>query len=199
MVGEASPPQGVNMTEEAPDLIGQESSTGTAIDPSKNVLDLVKAAIKRLDDLNESGTRRLDQRIDNESDKSTAMRAQRDFYETRIEVIKGDFTRQIASILERQQDKSAILLAQTVDKVTERLAAVEKNQYTTAGQAIVRDPAVSDAITQMSATIQKLTTSNENTVGRREGLSAAGAILLGFGGLVGTVVIVAGFILARTN
>jgi hypothetical protein len=179
---------------------------GPVIDPTKNVLDLVEAAIKRIDDLFAAGVKRLDERIDAmvgrlgaESDKSNALRAQREYYEGRIDVVRSDFQKQIAANLERQTDKSAAVLSDAVNKANERLAAVEKNQYTVAGQAIVRDPATAEALANISAALGALSVKGNLSEGRSQGLSTAGALILGFCSVLAVAIVVAGFIIARVN
>lgn len=167
---------------------------GPVVDPTKNVLDLVEAAVKRLDDLFAASTKRLDERIDAlvgridaEADKSTALRAQREYYEARIE-----------GLLERQTDKAAGVLADNVRAALERLAVVEKNQYQTGGQASVRDPAISNEIAKMTATLEVLSKAGNQSTGKSEGMSQIGAIVLGVCTVIVAATVVAGFIIART-
>jgi hypothetical protein len=171
-----------------------DRGVGPVVDPTKNVLDLVEAAVKRLDNLFEAGVKRLDERIDAlvgrieaEANKSTALRAQREFYEARIE-----------GLLERQTDKSATVLADAVNKATERLAVVEKNQYTTGGQAQVRDPAISNEIAKMTATLEVLSKSGSKVEGKSEGFSQIGAIVLGVCTVIATIIAAAAFVATRT-
>lgn len=188
------------MSREQPD-----GSQGRAIDPTANVRELVEAAIKRIDDLFDAGTKRLDERIDAlvgriaaEGDKSTALRAQRDTYEARIGAIHTDYQKQISAILERQTDKSASVLADAVNKATERLAVVEKNQYTSGGQTSVRDPATADALTRISTTLAELSSKGSQSEGRSKGLSDAGAIFLGACAVISVLIGAVAFIATRT-
>lgn len=150
-------------------------------DPSKNVLDLVLAAVRRLDDLGASVVKRQDdlrEALDKRTTELSALRstqedrlfAVRNEYERRIEAlrtsqeermeaVKTDFGKQIANILERQAEKSASLLSTQVAATTDRLAVVEKNQYVSGGQTAVRDPAISDALKLLGDSIA---TTNRN-------------------------------------
>jgi hypothetical protein len=177
---------------------GVDAAGGPVIDPTANVLSLVEAAIKRIDDLFEAGVKRLDERIGAEADKSTALRAQRDLYEARIDNMQADYQKQIASILERQTDKSASVLADAVNKATERLAVVEKNQYQTGGQASVRDPAIADAISKMTSTLENLSRTGNKTEGKSEGFSQIGAIVLGVCTVIATIIAAAAFVATRS-
>jgi hypothetical protein len=176
-----------------------------AIDPTKNVLDLVEAAIRRIDDLSDAAVKRLDERIDAlvgriaaEADKSTALRAQREAYETRIGNLQADYQKQIASILERQTDKSASVLADQVKNATERLAVVEKNQYTSGGQAQVRDPAISNEIAKMTATLEVLSKAGTRIEGattqKAEARDDSRYLFMIFGTIIGLAGIAAGFL-----
>ena len=154
---------------------------GATIDPTKNVLDLVFAAVTRIDDLIGAFLDRqddlrgaLDKRVTelNEQRDGFDIRLsnQRDAYESRIENLKSqhqvqlhasesDFGKQIAQILAQQTEKNANLLATALAAVTERLAVVEKNQYVTGGQTAVRDPVVTQAIEQLNRSIEAINNS----------------------------------------
>lgn len=185
--------------------VGVDAYGGQVVDPTANVLALVEAAVDRLDDLFDAGVKRLDERIDAlvgriaaEGDKSTALRAQRDTYEARIGAIHTDYQKQISAILERQTDKSASVLADAVNKATERLAVVEKNQYTSGGQTSVRDPAIADAISKMTATMEGLSRTGNRDEGKSEGFSQIGAIVLGVCTVIATIIAAAAFVATRT-
>lgn len=178
------------------------------IDPTKNVLDLVRAEGKyqdfareaiaeRANDLMAAETLRVDQMIRAEADKSTALRAQRDVYEARMDSMQADYAKQIASILERQTDKSASVLADAVNKATERLAVVEKNQYTSGGQTSVRDPAVSSDLAAIKGTLEALSKSGSKTEGKTEGFSQIGAIVLGVCTVIATIIAAAVFVVSK--
>ena len=196
---------------DAPDFVN--GPDGSIIDPTKNVLDLVRAegkyqdyareaTAKRADDLRAAETRRVDQLMHAEARRletmvegetrradelriadarsNDALRAQRMTYEQRTETLIADFQKQtaalvtdyqkqIAAILAAQTSKDALLLSQAVDKLGvttgERLSAVEKNQYTTGGQAAVRDPATAETLAGIVATLKVLSTASSQTTG----------------------------------
>ncbi len=80
-----------------------------AIDPTKNVLELVDAAVKRQDDLRAAEALRIND-----------LASMRDRYETRI-----------SDMLSRQVEHSAILLS---TQVNDRLAKLEQFRYESSGR-----------------------------------------------------------------
>lgn len=162
----------------APSAASGQGAPGAApvIDPTKNVLDLVLAAVTRLNDLRAAEILRQDQLRDALDKRITDMEAQRIRYEERIEALKADADRRLAANLQAQADKSALLLSSQVDKLgtafADRLAVVEKNQYVGAGTSAARDPAIAEAMKEMAATISALRRSGDEGSGRSEGQTA---------------------------
>jgi hypothetical protein len=156
---------------------------GTTVDPTKNVLDLVFAAVTRIDDLIKAYLQRqddlrgaLDKRVTELAASRDAfdirVAQQRDVFESRIEAlksghqnqmeaVKSDFGKQIAAILAQQTEKSATLLSAQAAELAERLAVVEKNQYVTGGQMAIRDPVVTQQMDQLGRSIEAI---NENVM-----------------------------------
>jgi hypothetical protein len=174
-----------------------DSQGGPTIDPTKNVLDLVLAAVTRLDDLMDAATSRIDDLATRETARQdelrnaldsrlTALNAQRDTYEERIqhirrdyekqnEEVKSDFGKQIAAILQAQADKNALLLSSGVDKLgastSDRLALVEKNQYVTGGASAARDPALDRKLDEIQSVMSKLQSGGNKQEGSSQGQS----------------------------
>jgi hypothetical protein len=193
--------------------IGVDAKGGGVIDPTKNVLDLVLAAVTRLndlmaafnkrqDDLSNLETKRQDELRDALDLRLTALGTQGASYEQRIQVvsrdyekqiedIKSDFGKQIATILQAQADKSALLLSNQVDKLgtstADRLALVEKNQYVSGGTASIRDPATDRALADIAATLRQLTEGTR--VGEGKGLGQSQLITLIFAGIAAAAVL----------
>lgn len=154
---------------------------GRVVDPTKNVLDLVEAANTRQDDMRSELGRRLDERINALSHENDSLRLQREGYEARIAVL-----------LSTQTDKNASILASAVERLSnvtnERLSLLERNQYMNAGQAIIRDPAISEALDRVKI-----------GEGRQAGLSMAGALIIGVCVIVSTLIGVVAFIVASAG
>jgi len=91
-----------------------ESGVGKVVDPTKNVLDLVQAAIKRQDDLRDAETRRI-----------TDLSDQRRYYET---------------VIEGMRNASLALLAtqvkETKDDLSERITKLEVGNAQTSGRGL---------------------------------------------------------------
>lgn len=157
----------------------RETGVGKVVDPTKNVLDLVEAGNKYQDDMRQAVASRLDQRIDALTHENDALRLQREGYESRIAVL-----------LSTQTDKNASILASAVERLSnvtnERLSLLERNQYMSAGQAIIRDPAISEALDRVKL-----------GEGRQAGLSMAGAFVIGAAVLLSALIAVVTF--AITN
>lgn len=78
---------------------------------------------------------------------------------------------------------TAAQLTQIITPITDRLALLEKAQYTGAGKEGVTDPMMSKLIEK----IDGLSTSRSETTGKSQGMSASWSLLLGVMGLVGTI------------
>jgi hypothetical protein len=165
-----------------------DADGNSAGDPTKNVRDLVEAAITRFDDLLEQFIRRqddlreqLDRRFSDagtiRTDYDTRIEKLKTNHQNQLESIKADFNKQIAAILAQQTEKSATLLSAQVAATTERLAVVEKNQYVGSGQTAVRDPSIDIRLTQMGDAIALLSKSKDSGEGSRAGQAQAGQIM----------------------
>jgi hypothetical protein len=179
--------------------IGIDAKGNAVIDPTKNVEALVKALEETQDKLRACDTLRQDDLREAQDRRHKELSDQRDMYEARIEAlrttnedrlaaVRTDFDKRIADILERQSDKSAILLSGTVDKLgattNERISAVEKNQYVRGGETSVSDPQLAGTLKEMAATIQALSVSKDTAVGHSKGVGDSWAYLVGGAGLV---------------
>jgi hypothetical protein len=156
---------------------------GHSVDPTRNVLDLVLAAVQRLDDLAAAAGRRGDDLRTALDRRVTELNEQRDGFDqrmeqlrmthqTQLEAIKSDFGKQIAEILARQTEKSATLLSTQVAATTDRLAVVEKNQYVGSGQSAVRDPAITGALIEVQTTLAGIKQAQDSSTGSRGGAAA---------------------------
>lgn len=158
-----------------------EGGVGKVIDPTKNVLDLVEAESRFQNAMREAEARRIDQRIEALSHENDSLRLQREGYEARLAVL-----------LSTQTDKNASILASAVERLSnvtnERLSILERNQYMSAGQAIIRDPAITDALDRVKL-----------SEGKREGLNTAGALIIGACVIISAMIGVVAFIVANAG
>jgi hypothetical protein len=97
-------------------MVDRRDAAGTQIDPTKNVLDLVQAAIKRQDDLRDAETRRLNE----------------------LAAQKLMFDLELAKVLRANQDAASTLLATQLKEVkndlSDRTAKLEQFRWESGGQ-----------------------------------------------------------------
>jgi hypothetical protein len=100
----------------------------TVIDPTKNVLDLVEAAIRRQDDLRERSDRRQDELREAETRRINELAAQ-----------KQTFDLELAKVLRANQDAASTLLATQLKEVkndlSDRTAKLEQFRWETGGKS----------------------------------------------------------------
>jgi hypothetical protein len=91
---------------------------GPTVDPTKNVLDLVQAAIKRQDDLRDAETRRVNE----------------------LAAQKQTFDLELAKVLRANQDAASTLLATQLKEVkndlSDRTAKLEQFRWETGGKGV---------------------------------------------------------------
>src|SRR6185312_9446654 len=97
--------------------IGVDSRGGQVIDPTKNVLDLVEASIKRQDDLRDAETRRINE----------------------LAAQKLMFDLELAKVLRANQDAAASLLATSLKEVktdlSDRMSKQEQFRWESGGKS----------------------------------------------------------------
>jgi len=142
--------------------LGVDRQGNPVIDPTANVLSLVEAAVKRLDDLHESNMRRLDEQLsahieharelaNAEAKRIDAIRA----VDVGAAAVDREKATAQASVLAAQVATSAETLrtlvastaaaqaqqqAQLFTPITDRLALLEKSQYEIRGKSGVTSP-----------------------------------------------------------
>ena len=123
------------------------------IDPTANVLALVAAAITRLDDLRVAAEKRLDEKINHEiralRDLSAKDRELSEKESARIDAIRAVDVAAVASATGKASDQAVVLanqvttsfesnrlsVAATVGALSDRIAALERGQYTSGGSS----------------------------------------------------------------
>lgn len=183
-------------------------------DPTYNVMQLVLAAVKRLDDLREADNRRIDETLHLRSE----------FYERldtaesrRIDAIRAVDVNAVAVASERQAAAATVLanqVAQSADAlrtlvsttaaaiaeqqrqqmtaVTDRLTVVERSQYEGRGKELVGDPMMAEFIREMKT----LRESQNVSRGKGEGFSASWAILIAAAGFLLTLLTIGSILFA---
>lgn len=108
--------------------VGVDGRGGAVIDPTKNVLDLVEAAIGRQDDLRNAETVRFNEKIEAETRRINELAAQ-----------KQTFDLELAKVLRANQDAASTLLATQLKEVkndlSDRTAKLEQFRWEAGGKS----------------------------------------------------------------
>jgi hypothetical protein len=122
--------------------IGVDAHGQAVIDPTKNVLDLVLAAVKRLDDLIAENTRRLDEAHASQDKFQNAMRDAETRRIDQLAAQKQTFDLELARILRANSDASSLLLATQLKEVktdlSDRTAKLEQFRWESGGSVTGR-------------------------------------------------------------
>lgn len=120
------------------------------IDPTKNVLDLVRAESAFRTRIQEAETRRIDQ----------------------LAGLRAGYDKQIADMLAASvKDKSDLVSTQLAGiqvTMNSRLSLLEQFRWETGGASRVADPALSEALAKMARSIEGLTRADNRGAGGRE-------------------------------
>lgn len=182
-------------------------------DPTGNVLQLVDAAVQRLDDLREAETRRIDEKMVAQAESDGKLR---EAEAKRIDAIRAVDVNAVAVAAERSTQQATVLanqvaasaetlrglvattaaatatqLQQIVSPLTDRVALLEKGMYEGTGKAAVTDPQITALLNEMRAvrennTLQKGTGAGMEKMGGWI-VAAVLAIVTVFGGVIATV------------
>jgi len=181
---------------------------GPVVDPTKNVLDLVKAESKYQDAMRDAHERLTSRLADAESRRINDLAALRLAYDARIAedlrigvkttseqlaaqlvkettslsnligALRTEFTGQIA-VLSASFNGQVMALT---NALTPRLADLERFRWESGGKTSVSDPATSDAIARMTTAVHSLTMANKETEGKDRGIHTVwAAITVGAG------------------
>jgi len=197
--------------------IAVDAYGGGVIDPTKNVLDLVDAAVKRIDDVGRLRALLVDVQIAHQAEIGR-LRAD---YQTAIDALEAkrlDAIRQVDQLaVKTEADRSAAAitalattaattaetlrnavntsatnlatqLTNTVNAITERIAQLEKLSYTGQGRQAVSDP----QIERLSQMVEALARSQATSGGKSEGIGMSWSVLLAGVALIGGLLAISG-------
>jgi len=197
-----------------------DSKGGPTIDPTKNVLDLVLAAVKRIDDIMAANTKRMDDLREAETKFQNAMREAdarrlndaREAETRRVNDLRDAETRRIDQLATNKQifdlelarmnrsnvDASTLLLATQVKELktdsADRTGKLEQFANEQRGRASQADPANIKLLEEVRLLSQQRAT----TSGQSEGAANLWALLVGgIGLLIGIVTAAAALMRAR--
>ena len=190
---------------------------GPIIDPTKNVLDLVRAEGTKRDEFRTVDALLLDAKIDTlraEQRVLTAMTeghrnlqsAMRDADSRRLDQLaqqRETYEKRIADMLsESVRSTSALVSTQLVQiqsTFDARVSKLEEFRLLSTGRSSVADPALAASLDQMSATIQALKTTGTTREGRGLGHSETINWVIGAVGLVTGMVVAIAAVIALHN
>src|ERR1035437_3565621 len=200
--------------------VAVDSRGGPAVDPTKNVEDLVKARDLAQAELRNSDARFLDAQLSamdklhnfaREADSKLQNFAREAESKLQMSLVNSE-TRRIDQLAEnRQEFQNTIrdMLAESVRTTSTlvstqlvqiqatfdtRVSKLEAFQWQSAGRSSVADPALASALAEMATSIQGLTRSETKTDTRREGIAKLGAFIIGASVVLSTVLAVIAFI-----
>lgn len=213
---------------EAPPGVPVDAYGGPTVDPTRNVLGHVAAAVLRIDDMAELRAQLVDEKIYRmerewvHQDKFAILRAEhskeiRHMESERVNSIRSvdvqnaaataaqllsavttlaTTAQATAETLRNQVAATAAAVASQTERVmnpvVERIALLEKAQYTGAGKAGVADPLYD----RLTTAVEALSKMQSVGAGERRGISGAWAALLGFVSLVGGLLGIGGVMYA---
>jgi hypothetical protein len=151
------------------------------IDPTKNVLDLVRAAISAQDAARDALEKLLNEKVNSlkemlkvVTDSQVAYQnAQRDAETKRIDQLaqtRQEFMNTIRDMLAKSVDTTSSLVAAQLSQIQAtfdtRVTKLEAGAFTQAGKSSVADPQMSDALTRVTRDLAELRNSQELAIGR---------------------------------
>lgn len=186
---------------------------GGQVDPTKNVLQLVEAAVKRLDDLRELSAQLLKAQLDHidevvkiraehakevrmlESDRLDKIRqvdvlagtTAADRAQVAITTLAGVTTANAETLRAMVADTATTIAAQTAQAnaaLTERIASLEKSSYVGAGRSAVADP----ALAELAAEMKMLRQAQSASVGKSEGGTQMWGYVIGALGVLSVLI-----------
>jgi len=170
---------------------------GPVVDPTKNVLDLVRAESKYQDAMRDAGNDLAEKLRLAEKERINDLAALRHSYDTRIaenlrvevkttseqlaaQLVKetGSLSQQIGALTTSFTNQITTLTASFTNQIgaltnalTPRIADLERFRWEQGGKTSVTDPAVSLAISELSKAIIELKSAGSQTTGRTTGHS----------------------------
>jgi len=211
--------------------MGVDAHGGPVIDPTKNVLDLVEAAVKRLDDMTILRGQLVEEkilRLEREQALLVTMATLRAEHQKDLDTLEAkrlDAVRSVDQLaVKTEADRSAAAitalanaaattaetlrsavntsatnlatqLTNTVNAITERIAALEKSSYTGQGKQAVVDPQLAEMLAEMRAMSAQAAAGG----GKSAGINAAWVVMLGAVSLIVGLITIGSFVFVATR
>lgn len=142
------------------DGIPVDKRGGPTVDPTKNVLDLVRAESRYQDGMREQSERLLNGLREADARYQDAMREKDATLQDRLAAQRLDYEVRIANMLRTSVESTSSLvstqLVQIQSTFNERVAKLEQFRWESGGKTSVSDPAIADAMSRLAATIVAL-------------------------------------------
>ena len=187
---------------------------GPAVDPTENVLALVDAETKFQNGMREASERLTLRLADAESRRIDDLAALRLQYDTQVSENLRIQVKTTSELISTQLDKVTNSLGAQITALTatfssqiatgitalgDRIADLEKFRWEVGGKTSVSDPALADAMKEMAASILSLKTGEVKSVGKAEGIGAAGALIIGSSFVISAGISIVTFILNHAH
>lgn len=177
--------------------MGVDAAGNRVIDPSENVLALVEAAVKRLDDLRAAETRRVDEQMELRAEYAERLA---NAEAKRIDAIRAVDVNAVAVASQRAADQATVLATQVVQSaealrtlvastaatvatsqqqlattLSTRLTTLEQAQYEGKGKQALADPALATLVEE----VRKLGAAGSVSTGKTAGIGLVGYVVAG--------------------
>jgi len=135
----------------------QDENGGPVIDPTKNVLDLVKAESKYQDGMRDALERLLNAKAEGEAKTTKLLSEAESKRIDQLASLRLTYDARIADMLRTSVESTSSLvstqLVQIQNTFNDRVAKLEQFRWESGGKTSVSDPAIADALGKMSASI----------------------------------------------
>lgn len=170
-----------------------QSGVGNVVDPTKNVLDLVRAESKFQDGMREAEAKYQNALREAEIRHTEAIAKLKENYDNRISDMLSVQVKTTSDLISTQLDKVTTALGAQITTLTaatqaqfqaftstlnDRIAQLERFRYEMGGRTSVSDPATSNALVEMANAIRMLRTTDDKTEGRGLGRSEIYAVII---------------------
>jgi len=161
--------------------IGVDAHGGAVVDPTKNVLDLVRAESTRQNDMRDALERLLNEKVASTREMVKLLadsmaqyqNAQRDAETRRIDELaetRQEFQNTIRDMLAESVRTTSTLVSTQLVQIQAtfdtRVSKLEAGAFTAAGRSSVQDPQTADALTRMAAGISSLSSTTTDAMSR---------------------------------
>jgi 2',3'-cyclic-nucleotide 2'-phosphodiesterase (5'-nucleotidase family) len=188
---------------EPPTGVGRDPSGGPLIDPTKNVLDLVRAESKYQDAMRDVEAQKTEALAQAENRLQTALRAAESLRIDQLAQLRQEYDKRIADMLSESVKSTSSLVSSQLIQIQStfdtRLTRLEQYQLLSTGRSQVADPALADALASMALSIKTLGSAGGVAMGKAMGRGEIVAYIAMGVLVMANIVGIAAFFIARTH